>query len=240
MTAFRSLTVCIVTLTALFPLDAAAQSPTDRQLFFEAGYLREPTDRNWSIRIAGLVPSMPGCYLIVHNADGRLLVKRHLPHGNYPAAAPLMIQVPADGITGDYRLIIVGYQDDTLQRQLPLTDLPFEVYGRTYFAARAGSSALLFRVPDGVEAQKVNSYSGGLRIMEGDTVVTDTRKDGKPEGRDFTSTFTPKPGATYQLVPYGCFYFRSETGLFLTFDMARWFAPDPRLEEVKWWQLTEK
>lgn len=214
------------------PESAAGQTAN---LCFQAAYLREPGDRPWQLRISGNVPSLPGCYLFVHSPD-KLLLERHLPHGRIGADTPLVIDVPADGVSGDYRVVVVGYQDDTLLLNLPLTTLPQEVYGRTQFAAR-NDRALRFRVPDGMGQMSFSAYTGGLRVMQGAQTVADVKAQGKREKSGYVAKLALNPGVDYRLEPYGTFYFSVKEGIFLTSDAGRWFAPDTTLDKVKWWQL---
>lgn len=215
---------------------AKPEKAKTHNLFFQAAYLRESSDRPWQFRITGNVPSMPGCYLVVHDAKDKILLKRHLPHGKIEVDKPLVIDMPADGVSGDYRVVIIGFQNDTLELNLPLTNLPQEVYGRTGFAARA-DSALHFRVPDGMQQLTVSAYSGGLRLMQGEQKVVDVKEQGKLEGRNYVAKVALSPGVDYRLEPYGTFYFGVEEGIFFTSDLRGWFVPDAKLEEVKWWQL---
>jgi hypothetical protein len=204
-------------------------------LFFQAAYLREPGDRPWQFRIAGNVPSLPGCYLFVHGPD-RLLLKRHLPHGRIVADKPLVLDMPADGVSGDYRVVIVGYQDDTLHLNLPLTTLPQEVYGRTQFAART-DGALCFRLPEGMRQMNFSASGGGLRVMQGRTKVADVKEQGERGKSGYVAKVALSPGVDYRLEPHGTFYFGVKEGIFLTTDPRRWFVPDATLDEVKWWRL---
>lgn len=217
--------------------EMAKDQPPPKRVFYEAAYVRETTDRPWTLQFGSGVMSRPGCYVIIHDTAGRLFIKHHLPYTGQAAGQPQTIHIPADGITGDYRILFVGFQNDSYNLDLPLTDLPFEVYGRTHFAARR-VAPLLLRPTPGATKLTFSSYSGGLRVILNGESVADTTND-DPKGPRFRPvTITPKPGAVYQVDPYGCFYFSSTTPVFLTFDAARWFYPDTALEDVKWWQLT--
>lgn len=224
-----------LTLATRSPARAEPAQEKTANLYFQAAYLRETGDRPWQFRITGNVPSLPGCYLLVHTRD-KLLLERHLPHGKIAPDKPLVIDVPADGVSGDYRVVIVGFQDDTLELNLPLTTLPQEVYGRTHFAAR-NDQALLFRLPDGMQQMSFSAYSGGLRVMQGAQTVADVKAQGERAKSGYVAKIALSPGVDYRLEPYGTFYFGVEEGIFLTSDLRRWFVPDTTLEEVKWWQL---
>jgi len=54
---------------------------------------------------------------------------------------------------------------------------------------------------------------------------------------DRTVEFAVTTGAVYRL-KRDCFYFRDYLGkrLFMAFDPARWFFPDPALDDVAWWE----
>src|SRR5690606_20980903 len=149
---------------------------------------------------------LPGCFVIVHDAEGDLLLKRHVEHGTYTAESPLEIAMPADGRAGDYRIVIVGFQNDTLLLHLPLTDLSLEVYGHTFYAARTRAH-LLFRVPEGVEQLHFYARNGCVRIHQGDRAILDVAKDGTKKGSVIIASLAVEPGVDYRVEPYGTFYF---------------------------------
>lgn len=225
---------------ALMPLvmsiAAVAQTEPPTRLSYKSAFARETVDQAWSIRLVGSVPSLPGCFLIVHDASGKQLVRRVIPHGEYPPDKALKMEFPADGSAGEYRIVLVGFENDLMSLQLPLTDLPLEVYGGDHFAA-AATSRLFFRAPAGKTSMPVASYGGSLRVFENDKEVLDTKRDGKLERYDWRAELPLKADAVYRLEPYACRYFRAHEGIHLAVDPAHWFVPDPKLEEFKWWQL---
>lgn len=215
------------------PAIAQEQAGPDR-LFYQAAYVRETSDRPWTVRLGKGVMSRPGCYIIIHNAAGRILVKQHVPYTGQTDGEATTIHVPADGITGDYRIVFVGFQNDSFGLDLPLTDLPLEVYGPRNFAARRPNK-LMFRPAPGVKEMTFSSYSGGLRILRDGKRVADTAIGDVKNPKFGPVTFAVDPDGVYQVDPYGCFYFSSDTPVYLTFDIGRWFVPDPALDDVKWW-----
>lgn len=220
----------------------ALAQPKDQQpeprLMMSSIDLREPVDQAWQIRIAGEVPSRAGMMLIMFDAQGKLHLKQHLPYGVYPADQPLVIDMPADGITGDYRLIAIGFQEDIRGLLLPVSTLPLEVYSGTYFAAR-NTPPILFKAAPGVEVYHIRSYLVGQQLYEGDEVVLDTQKNGVQEGRNWFAPLKPRPDAVYSFRKMNVFYFGAKEPLHLCFDIQRWFVPDPKLNDIKWWELTK-
>ncbi len=235
--AIRWLLVVLLGALAL-PAHAQPGEMTDQQLFFQAAYLREQTDQLWHVRISGRTPSLAGCYVIIHDAAGRILLQRHIPTGLRPADAPLEIPLPPDGVTGDYRLVVVGFQSDIALLNLPLTDLPLETYGHTFYAARP-TARMYFQTTPGQEQVSFYSRNGAVRVLQGDTVLADGKTQGQPKGSVILAPTKVQPGVWYEFQPYGTFYFGVEEGAYLVFDRQRWFAPDPRLEAVKWWQALQ-
>jgi len=229
--------ICIPLIALILTLPCiAADSERPSPLSYQSAFLREPTDRAWSITLIGSVPSLPGCYLLVHDAVGKHLVGRVIPHGDYPAENPLRIDIPADGTAGDYQLIIIGFEDDRMALHLPLTDLPLEVYGKTHFAATA-KSKFYFRAPPEVKTVNIYSYGGSLRVFENETEALDTKRDGTLERYNWSATLALRADSLYRIETYGCRYFGSKDGVYLAIDPERWFVPDAKLEEFKWWQL---
>jgi hypothetical protein len=163
------------------------------------------------------------------------VLKRHSPHGTYPPDKPLVIPFAKDGRAGDYRLVITGQQDDMTGLQMPMSTLPYEVYGRTYFAASHDNTPIYFKAPRDVQSLNIAAYTGTIRVFQGDKLIVDAQKDGKQDGRDWTVDFPVTPGETYH-IDRKCVYFRSTTGLLFTFDPKTWFEPDPALDKINWWE----
>jgi hypothetical protein len=242
------MTWCAAALAAgiLAPLAwAAPPPPAAKRYNVMAGgyYARETQDQEWRLTLVGEIPSLPGAYVVVHDAQGRLVHAGRIPKGKYPPEEPYTVTVKPDGITGDYRIIIVGHQDDMLGLQVPFTDLPQEVYGGGSMSMGHDFTAKpYFRAPEGVTKIKLGAHQGQIQIYDaGNKLVADTRKGGGRERYDNTIEFDVKPGMTYRFERQ-TMYFRSYTpnAFFLAFTPGRWFAPDPKLLEVKWWELVKE
>jgi len=199
-----------------------AESEGDHLLFNEV-CVREKSDQTWSLRIQGRVPSMAGCYVIVHEARGNLVLKEHIPYGDYTGDRAQTLTIPKDGWVGEYRLVVVGRESDIRGLELPLTDLKSEVYGRTLFATRA-RKPLWFLAEKGEAAQKFSGTSGVVQIL----------KDGKP------LVDAPQVGELYSLDTSKTFYFKATPGAYVSFSSERVFLPDANLEAIAWWQLTDQ
>ncbi len=210
------------------------------QVMADGYYARETTDGPWHIRIVGTVPSLCGAYVLVFGAGGDIVFRARIPHGTYPEDAPLLLKVPADGVTGDYKIKVIGHQRDLLGIQVPMTDLGAEVYGGTSFTiGHDEGRRIAFKVAD-QEELTVSAYKGHLKVRDAaGRVVADTC--GTPETPPQVSrysnlvTFPAKAGETYWIEPTA-FYFGAKSRLFLTFDPDTWFLPNPLLDEVKWWR----
>jgi len=220
---------------------AYAQSGQKSHFSVMAGgyYAREAADREWHVKIVGEIPSLCGAYLVIHDAKGKSVFHGKVPHGKYPEDKPFVVTVKPDGITGDYKIVLCGNQDDLLGVQVPLTDLPFEVYGGTNFSLGHDADAKpWFKGPPGVSKIKLGAYKGQLKVLDKNGgVVADTRQSKMVEKYDNVVEFPITPGESYQIIRE-TMYFRCATPntLFLCFDPARWFRPDEALDKVKWWE----
>lgn len=190
-------------------------------LLFSSAAVRESGDQSWVLQIRGDVPSLAGCYVLVHDARGKLILKRHIPHGNYTDAHPLDLTIPKDGWAGDYRVIVVGREADVLGLNLPLSTLNLEVYSGTLFATRSPGN-LWFLAEAGESPQEFVGTSGAVRIL----------RDGKPV------TGSLEPGKLYALGLGKTFYFQATPGTHLSFWAERNFLPTAELNSICWWQLT--
>jgi hypothetical protein len=209
-----------------------------------AYYAREDTDREWHVRLVGTIASFGGAYIVIHDAKGKSVYHSAIPRGDYTEANPFHVAVRADGITGDYKITLVGYEGDLLGIKLPLTDLP-EVYGGTRFTLGPVSGPQpSFQVPEGVRRITLAAYKGQVRVLKTDkTVVADSASQGRYAGDGADKNFRfcqvvevpVMAGETYVLAPQ-CHYLRCQEPLFLTFRAAQWFLPDPALDDVKWWK----
>jgi hypothetical protein len=231
---------------ALAPACAAGADVAENGIMANATYVRESTDREWYVRIRGGIPSRCGAYLLVHDAAGAVIWHGVLPAGAYADDAPHELRIPADGRTGDYRLVLIGHQNDKLGLRTPLTDLPHEVYGGNYFTIGHGPGARVCLQVSGPDTKLwFAGYKGHLQVRgaDGETVVGDTRERIRQERHDYTVDLDLKADTVYWVTPYQCFYFRirhrddADRPVFLAFDPTRWFQPDAGLQQVKWWQL---
>lgn len=213
---------CVCAFLSLFGgvLVAAPDEVGDHLLFSNAN-VREADDQAWTLRVRGQVPSLAGCYLLVHDARGNLVLKTHVPHGDYTGAHPLDLAIPKDGWAGDYRILVVGREADVRGLDLPLTDLKFEVYGRTLFATRS-KGPLWFRAEAGETPQEFSGHKGSMKVLEGG-------------GQPLVGPL--QPGKLYTLDTTGTFYFNAKPGAYLSFSSDRIFSPNPKLAEISWWQL---
>lgn len=230
-----------ITLAAAIGLCAAAQPPAKTHFTMMAGgyYAREDTDREWHVRLVGEIPSRCGAFIVIHDAKGKAIFHGKVPCGKYPEEKPFIVTVKPDGVTGDYKIVLCGHQDDLLGVQVPFTDLPFEVYGGTNFSMGHEPEAKpWFKAPPGVTKIKFGAYKGHLKILDKNgRVVADTRQSKVVEKYDNMVECPVVPGESYQLIRE-VMYLRcaSPRTLFLCFDPARWFRPDEALDEVKWWE----
>lgn len=218
---------------------AAAQETNLHHVMAGGYYAREVRDQEWHLRLAGEVPSLCGAYVVIHDAAGKTIYHGLIPRGQYPADKPFSVAIPPDGIVGDYKIVLVGHQNDMLGVAAPYTDLPFEVYGGVNFTiGHAPGVNLYFQAPPGITNMNLGAYCGHLKVLDpAGKVVADTRVGGKPRKYDMTIEFDVKPGETYCL-QRECFYFNSYMPgtLFIAFDPARWFCPNPALDQVNWWE----
>jgi hypothetical protein len=206
-------------------------------------YAREVRDQEWRLKLVGEIPSLSGAYVVVHDAKGRLVYGGVIPHGKYPPEKPYQVAVKPDGIAGDYKIIIVGYQDDMLGLMTPFTDLPLEVYGGgTMSMGHDANAKPFFKVPEGVTKMKLGAYVGNLQVYDAaGKLVADTRKEGVKEKYDNTIEFPVIPGQVYRFERQ-TMYFRSYTpgAFFIGVRPEKCFVPDPELDKVKWWELVKE
>lgn len=211
-------------------------------------YCREKEDREWSVRIAGEVVSPAGVCFVVTGIEGNVIVRGLIPKGVYPAATPFKAGVPKDGVTGDYLLTLFGTQADFGGIPAPFTDLPLEVYGKTFFhvisqgAARSKPQTVMepgglyFQVPAGAEEVTITQGSPwSIHGLDG-KIVFDVARQGKQVGKSWEGTFKGTPGTTYVL-GHALYWFYAKPQLFAAASPDRWFLPDARLQlDPKWWR----
>jgi hypothetical protein len=222
---------------AVLALCAGKEPPQARRVMASGYYVREAEDREWRLRIVGETPSLCGAYMVIHDEAGKLLHHGEIPHGSHTADKPFVVTLPRDGRTGDYRIVIVGHQEDMLGLQTPITDLPLEVYGGTHFTVGHDPVAVYFRAPEGLTKLTVGAYAGHLQVIKDPGgLVADTKKGYvDKKGRNNLVDFQPEPETLYR-IERQCFYFTAQPAIYLAFDPARWFAPSPKLQDVKWWE----
>lgn len=229
----------------------AQNAPQPRHMMAWGYYLREPTDRAWSVKLVGTVPSMPGMYVIIHDTAGKKMFAGHVAHGTYTADKPFTINFPADGATGDYKLYIAGQQNDYLGLDLPLSDLPFEVYGGGYYSMAHSKEPVHFIVKSGVTRLAMRAWGGYLKITnDKEETVADFRAGvnkmvpGESNKDYYGERYNPiefpvELGKVYTLRLEGM-YFESREPMFFAFDPKRLFEPDiAKLDAVKWWEMVD-
>ncbi len=208
-------------------------------------YIRETKDEEWFIRITGTIPSLAGAYILIFDTTGRKIYAGVIPSGEHPSKAPFVVKVPADGVTGDYKIKLLGHQHDLLGIHVPLTDLRYEVYGGSSFTiGHDKDRRIAFKVSTEQTEVTLAAYKGHLTVKDADDgVVADTRTSTEPINEKSNApfrycnvvTFPVVMEKTYWIEPQS-FYFRTAPSLFLTFNPKGWFKPDPKLDEVKWWK----
>ena len=211
-------------------------------------YCREKEDRDWNVRVSGEVISGAGLHFVVTNVDGKVVARGLVPKGTYPAASPFKSPVPKDGVTGDYLLTFFGTQADFGGIPAPYTDLPLEVYGKTFFHVISQGEArrkaqtimepggLYFQVPAGAEEVTITQgIPWSIHSLDG-RIVFDVAKQGKQVGKSWEGTFKGTPGTTYML-GHALYWFYVKPQMFVAMSPERWFAPDARLQlDPKWWR----
>lgn len=214
-------------------------------------YVREPTDRAWNIKITGEVPSLPGMYVIVHDTAGKLLAARNIPHGTYPPDKPLILPFPPDGSSGDYKIYFVAQQDDYLGLNLPLSDLPYEVYSGGFSSLGQSKELIAFKVSKDITRLGLRAYLGFLQIFDSDKkLIADSRAGISlmvpgEQNKDFYNTKDhpiefPVDAERVYWLRADTMYFQPRDPTFFAFDPQRLFEPDiAKLDAVKWWELVK-
>lgn len=226
--------------------DAEGRGQSSHHIMAKGYYVRETEDTDWSFSVNGKITSMCGIYLIIYDANGKIIHQGVVPYGNYPPGRPYTIKIAKDGVVGDYKIKLIAAQEDVMGINLPLTNLK-EVYEiqRTTIG-HAGRRYLLFQVAPGQTELTVSAYKGHLRVKENSSgkVVADTSDGsygGDKRGAEFRFSnyikFAVKPGIVYRLEPQA-FYFGFGGGtVYCMFRPDGWFLPEASLRKVKWWHL---
>jgi hypothetical protein len=205
---------------------------------------REPADREWHLFFAGEVPvySWAGAAIVVHDAAGKVIHREVIPRGVYPEEKPYVVTVKADGVTGDYRVVMVGHQIQFIGScGMVWSDLPFEAYGGARVSVeQSPANKPWFKAPEGVAKMKLGADKGKLRILDKDgKVVADTRLNPMKEKGGDAVEFAVTPGQAYRaeleiggaaLIAY------TPERVYLSYEAARWFQPAPELATAKFWK----
>lgn len=223
--------LCLL-LLSVAPLRAAEEA---LQLYYGEAICRKEKDEAWKIRIEGEVVSLAGCYLLMHDSRGKLLVKEHIPHGVYSADNALEMTIPKDGVApNEYRLLLIGHQFDVMGIRLPLTSLTHEVYGYDYFAKRV-PHRIWFMADTQNPEYRFSSRSKQMAVLDQGTPVALKQETGEKGLTALVGHL--KPGHVYELNTEGTFYFRSQPGIHLSPEAAHCFLPQLKLREVAWWRI---
>jgi hypothetical protein len=247
MALAAGIAVSIENIAAEKPDDTGGCSlKSDNHIMAKGYFVRESTDMDWEFRISGKIPSLCGIYLIVHNAERKIIHQGTVPHGNYPVDTPFVIKIPKDGMTGDYKIKIIAAQPDYLGLNLPLTNLK-EVY--EFQRGSIGHDKdryLLFQVAPSQTQLTVSGYKGHLIVREQKTgkTVADTRKGvygGEKHGAKHRFqnyiTFKTAPGVVYRLEPQSFYFGFCDSTVYAMFKPDAWFMPNKKLSAIKWWRL---
>jgi hypothetical protein len=218
-------------------------------------YFREPSDREWHLTFIGEVSSRAGIYLIIHDANGKAIYHGELPCGSYTDEKPLVITVPKDGVRGDYRMVMLGNSATIFGLRRPFSDLPFEVVGGTdFYMGSPWPTPAFFRAPKDVKQMAIGGYKAHVRVLREDgEVICDGRVTGKSleqmESAQrarleehfnkwyFVDEFDIEPEQLYVLDSNAGVH--TMPAINVAVDPRLLFTPDPRLTDVKWWELVK-
>jgi len=218
---------------ALLGLTQRCKAEEELFMFTEMG-LREPTDHAWSIALSGEVISYPGIFLILHDAEGRILVAKDIPRGKYTRADPFRIEIPADQKTGDYRAIFFAQQKDMMKQPLPMSSLLHEVYGYSNFA-KSKDPRVWFKAAPEVAEYLFTGNRATISVLDekGSVLGVSSNQPGVPSYRSELK-IALKPGNVYG-IDLEAFNFTVEPGIFLSLSPEGTFLPDPKLRDAPWW-----
>lgn len=221
---------------------AVPDKPLLRQLIMEAAYVREIHDQEWHIRVTCQLPTPPGLYVAVYNERGDLVHHGEIPAATYTPENPFILTIPRDGLAQQYVIKPLGVNADVSSVTLPITDLPFEVYGGKGngifvmpYPGHGEIRRLAFQANPGVTNV---TFFGGVRNMrvlnaKGDVVADNTAAD--------NLVLAPQAGQTYWLDPGNANQIQTPKGtekVYFTFNPEQWFSPSITwdLESRPWWK----
>jgi hypothetical protein len=230
-------------------------TPLLPHLMMDAAFVRESVDQVWHVRIAGVLPTPPGLYLIVYNERGDIVSHHAVPAGSYPAEAPFVLTVSADGVAQQYVIKILGSYQNCFGITLPMTDLPFEVYGGKGggmywvmpYPTRGELRRLAFQVNPGAGPVSFDGADQVIRVLDSTgAVIADNREATTPPTASKNASRVPlnlkaTPGQTYWLDPGNCSQFGLAKGsatIFFAFTPEKWFYPSITwsLESRPWYE----
>ncbi len=210
----------------------ATEAGGGHQLYFSGAFVRTVPGEEWSIRITGRVPSLSGCYLLVHDAKGNVRHEQAIAQGDYEDN-PLEIRIPKSERAEDLRCVIIGQQEDVMGVNLPLTTLAYEVYGGKHFGKR--SADILYFRPEGPNAElAIWGSAGSVKVLKEGRLLLEAKPETAKRKSPVAFHFTP--GELYQLDTSHTFYFGMSHVAYLAFEPGRLFQPDPALASAPWWQ----
>jgi len=243
--------ILLAAAVALPPAFGAYPPPSVR---CDGVFCRETQDREWHVRIVGELASPAGMYFVVTDVNNKVIARGKIPFGKYPPESPFTAKVPRDGVTGDYLLTLFGTQRDFAGIPAPYTDLPLEVYGRTFFQVQAQGTArsrpyappspggLYFQLPPGVEEVTITQgIPWSIHTPDGRLLFDAAQQSppgGAPKGsrQSCVAAFKGIPGNVY-LLGHSLYWFFARPQLYLAISPERWFLPDPRLQlDPAWWR----
>jgi hypothetical protein len=240
----RTIWACLLGIGVALTIRPAGAQMAPPRIMAEAIYFQEKEDRAWRLRFTGEVASRAGILFVLHDARGREIRQGIIPFGVHSAEKPFEVAVAVDGITGDYRMVMVGDQTDFLMLETPFCDLPFEVYGGSQFAL-ATNRTLYFLTSKDEKRMALGAYGGHLKVYdEAGAIVADTEKGGtrgvdKAFNRfDNVIDFEVSPSTKYR-IEASVTYVHSRNRLCVAFSKEKLFVPDAALDDVKWWELAK-
>lgn len=197
-------------------------------------YVRETADQAWRLRFKGPVAVAPGIGVLVHDARGKLLVHALVPVGAYSDEQPHVIEVAADGVAGDYRIVLSSHRDNLFSQVTPITDLALEVYAGPSVAVAHYTPPMHFMTPPQADTITVSSRMKALDIRAADQAVPAM---GQPVADDAEWKIPVKvtAGVKYWIKPAGSMGFYPNA--YFAYDPQRLFVPDLQFDDLKWWRL---